>query len=550
MAELDSLIDSLLPQRGAQDVSYINDKHAATIQLRDTGGQGQGLFAERFISDRHPICSLGYPTMMAIDSDSIRTTCYHCLVITANPLPLPTRGVTNIALKICNGCQLARFCSRECQVSSWQSYHKYECKIMKKMQANLQPAVSRAVMRAVLLKDRNRMSNEEWDRIVGLTSHAHIIAARGRTPLTDMAEGIKHLTQSGMDVGTIQRLIFVMKFNAIQLPTPIHGAIGVMLDPLVSKINHSCAPNVSVHRAQNTMVSGWLNDANLSEERQTFAHVIPLRKIEKGEELLTCYVAPTQAVDTRKKKCMEDYLFECNCSLCQSDHKAATNLTGEQPSLCARYSQWISSVIRHLSRLGRDNSALERAAAAMSKSEQFLDHPTLYTTGDFADIAMGIIKEGLKAQALDEALINVLRLHFLVYPERFVGRQNPTILHTSFLMLDILDTLLGISTSAVAITDAKVEGSLQKLEARGIGRDSLRYWRHRICAGLRKTVEESPLDDLFVLVEEREEDMQASTAKLSDTERDDLKSVAEQSMRNLLGLKEGRWNVILQKTAW
>ena len=62
-------------------------------------------------------------------------------------------------------------------------------------------------------------------------------------------------------------------------------------------------------------------------------------------------------------------------------------------------------MIRHLSKLGRDNSALERAAAALSKSEQFLDHPTLYTTGDFPEIAMGIVKEGLKAQALDEALV-------------------------------------------------------------------------------------------------------------------------------------------------
>ena len=196
MAELDSLIDSLLPQRGAPDASYINDKDDSTIQLRDTSGQGQGVYAERSILDRHSICSLGYPTMMAIDSDSLRTTCYHCLIITASPLPLPTRGVTNIALKVCNGCQIARFCSRDCQVSSWQSYHKYECKIMKKMQVNLQPAIFRAVMRAVLLKDRDKMSNEDWNRIVGLTSHgAHNCCTRS---ITCDRHGRRHQTPNAV----------------------------------------------------------------------------------------------------------------------------------------------------------------------------------------------------------------------------------------------------------------------------------------------------------------------------------------------------------------
>ena len=117
----------------------------------------------------------------------------------------------------------------------------------------------------------------------------------------------------------IQKLFFIMKFNAIELPTPISGSIGIMLNPLIAKINHSCEPNLTFHRPQHTTVSGWMNSEELSEnQKRTFVEVIPLRDIEKGEELFNCYVVPTTSVATRKAKLLEDYQFECQCRLCHS----------------------------------------------------------------------------------------------------------------------------------------------------------------------------------------------------------------------------------------
>ena len=540
MAELDALIDSLIQQRDGPEVPYIDDKYVTALQLRQTPSKGQGVFAKQFLSVRNPICSLNYPTMMAIDTDFIPTTCYHCLVITETKLPLPCHGHTStpVALKTCNGCLFARFCNRDCQVNAWHAYHKYECKIFKKLQANQPSATLRAVMRIVLLQGRHVLPNQEWDRITRLVSHEHIRAARGRTNLTDMAEGIKLLTGSSMSTEMIQRLVFIMKSNATELPTPVHGGIGVMLDPLMAKFNHSCEPNISLHRPQHTMMNDWMSSTELSEdERKTFAHVIPLRDIREGEELLFCYVAPTVSVNERKRKCMEDYLFDCKCPKCSSDLKTVADLHEEQPSLRDRYQQWTTSVIRHLSRLGRDPSAVQKAAVAMYKSEPFLEYPVLYTTGDFPQMALGIIKEELEGQAFDEALVNVLRIHFLVNPERFVGRHNPTSIYTSFLMLDIFDAILDVSP------DDKRERWLNNLSIRGMSKSTLIYWRIRLCADLKKVIEDGTQKDLLALLEKSKIQMQDPSV-----ENESLNTNAEQEMRTILGLKEPRWKVVLQNS--
>ncbi|KIW95628.1 uncharacterized protein Z519_04213 [Cladophialophora bantiana CBS 173.52] len=548
MAELDALIDSLIQQRNAPEASYIDSRYENILKVEQIPGKGQGVFAKQFLSVKDPICSLNFPAMMAIDSDFLPMTCYHCLVVTESPLPLPGHGQTSLHLKICNGCRSARFCSKDCQVDAWHAYHKYECKIFKKLQNNLPPAILRAVLRVVLLKDRDVLPSDEWSRISQLVSHEQILAARGRSNLTDMAEGIKHLAASSMGIETIQRLIFIMKANATELPTPIQGGIGVMLEPLVAKFNHSCEPNLAVHRPQHTMISRWMSSTRLSDaERRTFIHVIPLRDIQQGEELLNYYIVPTASAKARRAKLMADYFFTCNCPKCLSDIKAATDLAAKQPSLPTQFDKWTESVERHLAPEKRSLDAFRKAAAGMDKSERFLEYPALYTTGKFPEMAMRLILEGLKQQALDEAVVNVLRIYFLVNPQRLVGRHNPTNIYTIFIMLDILDAILGISIPS-GVTGDKVESWLRDLSNRGLSKDGVIYWRHRICTDLRKRLDDSALTDLLSLVQKREEQAKQIIDNDRLAEGEGLKKRAEEEMRAVLGLKEQRWRDVMQET--
>lgn len=547
MAELDSLIDSLIQQRIAGEVSYLDDKENESLKVEQIPSKGQGVFAKQFLSVNNPICALRFPTVAAIDASFLQTTCYHCLIVTATQLPLQQSGLASVELKTCSGCLSARFCSRQCQVESWRAYHKYECKIFKKLRGNLPPTILRAVLRMVLLKDRDLLPEDEWNRIVSLTAHDEILAARGRSNITEMAESIKHLAESGMSVDMIQKLIFIMKFNAIELPTPIHGPIGVMLQPIVGKFNHNCEPNVALHRSQHTMTSNWMNSTELSEdERRTFGYIVPLRDIQPGEELLNCYVVPTVSVGERKAKFQADYFFECSCPRCQLDSTAATDLSNTQPTLQAQFEQWTKDVQRHLSRIGENPDAFQKAAAAMDKSERFLDYPVLYTTGDFPELAMTLVQEGVQAQALDAALINLLRTYFLVYPRRLIGRHNPTNIYSMFLILALLDAIIGISTAPEPAKDRRGKW-LTNLSDRGLDKASLFYWRCRLCADLRKRVEGSAVKDLLNLIEQLEERAKNFKDEDNSSQGETLEGRAEDGMRAVLRLKEPQWKSVLQE---
>ena len=548
MAELDSLIDSMLQQRNGSGKSSLEEKYADQLDIKQTFAKGQGVFAKRLFSINEPICSLSYPTMMAIDLDDLPRTCYECLFVTATKSPIPEYGYASTELKTCSGCNIARFCNRACQVKAWHAYHKYECKIFKKLQHNLPPAMLRAVLRIVLLKDRDKLSDDEWSLITSLTSHQQESATRVRSNLTDMAESIKYLAVSGMSIETIQQLVFIMKFNAVELPTPVYGSIGVMLDPLVGKINHSCQPNIAIYRPQHTMVSGWKDSTQLPEDkRKTFAELIPVRDIQEGEELLNCYVVPTVSVKDRKKRIKEEYFFGCNCSRCVSDTQAALDLTDQQSGLATQFERWTKDVDRHCSRIGHESNALSKAAAAMDKSNRYLEYPVLYTTGDFPQLSMRLIQEGLKSGAFDVALVNALRIYFFINPHRFVGRHNPTNIYTIFLILDIFDALLAVSIPP-GVTSDKVEKWLRNLSDRGISKDGLIYWRHRIREDLDKRLESTAAQDLLVLVKKREEQNLGRTVQKQDSEEEDTKISAEGEMRSALKLEEDTWKTALQQS--
>ena len=545
MDDMDSLLDSLMQKNRSSDVFYIDDKDVEKFEPKSISGDNEGMFAKQLLPVKDPICSLKYPTMMAIDADWLPTTCYHCLVVIASQLPIPTHGLASTKLQVCNGCKIARFCNRACQVASWHAYHKFECKIFKKLESNLPEPTFRAVLRAVLLKDRDLIPPEEWSRISNLTSADHIIASSGRTNVTSMAEAIKLLASSPMNTQEIQRLIFIMKLNAIELPTPIHGGVGVMLAPFVGKLNHSCEPNLSIHRPQRTMTSGWMTSPDLSEEqRNTLCYVVPLRDIQRGEELLTCYIVPTVSVHTRQSKLREDYFFECTCSKCQLDLDALTTLGEEHAEIAQQWNQWIATVTRHLSRLKKDSSALSKAAGAMDKSSRFLESPVLYTTGDYPQICIGLVLESLKAKMLDEALVNMLRVHFLVNTARFVGGANPTCLYTMGLVLDIFDVVLGVGKMK-GVEEGKRREWLRGLEERGMSDGGVAYWRRRMLVDLRKRLEGSAQKDLLVLVEQREE---SGKSLPSDGEQEETKATAEQEMRKVLGLEDAKWAAVLEES--
>lgn len=547
MDEMDDFLDSLMESKKPENVKYISSEDASRLEIRQTATEGEGIFAKSTLPTSEPICSLVYPTMMAIDAEFLQTTCYHCLIVTASPLPITSHGHTSADLKTCNGCLRARFCGRGCQLKSWHAYHKYECKVFKKIKDNFPPAMSRAVLRVVLLKGRNLLSDEYWNQVIALDSHEQILAGRGRSNLTDMAEGIKHLAESPLSTTMIQRLIFIMKANATELPTPAYGGIGVMLDPIIGKINHSCSPNLAVHRPQHTMSAGWNHSETLpKDQQQVFAQLIPLREIKEGEELQNCYIVPTASFKTRRAKLMEDYFFECKCSLCVSDEQVLTDLAKTQPEVRKQFEQWAQNTIRSIpQQIKNKPQTLDKGSAAMDKAEKFLNYPALYTSGDYPQIAMRLTLLGLNSEAYDVALVNMLRVYFLVNPFRLVGRHTPTETYTIFLLLDILDAVLELSDLPAGVT-VKPQTWQKKLKSRGLEKADLIHWRERIRADLTKRLNSSVARDQLVLLERSQGNAEKHSGFANATEASS--STAEEHMRQALKLQEAQWQTALENT--
>ena len=102
------------------------------------------------------------------------------------------------------------------------------------------------------------------------------------------------------------------KFLALQEMIEMHG-LNTLYPPLdgtafygtICRINHSCDPNVRV-----TYVN--------SESYGLQAHLLALRPINIGEELVQSYIDQFESF-TERQKALKDYGFSCSCSKCLTD---------------------------------------------------------------------------------------------------------------------------------------------------------------------------------------------------------------------------------------
>ncbi|CAK5272448.1 unnamed protein product [Mycena citricolor] len=95
---------------------------------------------------------------------------------------------------------------------------------------------------------------------------------------------------------------FVGKFttNTFALTDETLAPLGACVSPTVALLNHSCEPNAVV-----VFPTG---DGEM--------HVIALRNIQAGEEILTSYIDTTLPRHMRQEALLETYHFTCDCTLC------------------------------------------------------------------------------------------------------------------------------------------------------------------------------------------------------------------------------------------
>lgn len=259
---------------------------------------GNGLFAFKDVEQGESLVMTARPLVVALDSTRLKDTCANCFEWTTEHFqPHNIDEYKLPGLKTCVGCKTMRYCSKDCQADSWKREHKHFCKLLGKLQQKGSlPNAARAVLRML-----NIMQSPRAQHLVEMNSHLNEITRNGgerAETLLVMSTGIHEYSGTTLGVEIVQELFARVLTNSLTVYTSTFDPMGICVDPLFAKANHSCDPNC---------VAIW------DGPKLQFRSVKP---IKKGEELFISYIDPSQPYNRRKRELEDKFYFTCKCSKC------------------------------------------------------------------------------------------------------------------------------------------------------------------------------------------------------------------------------------------
>ncbi|KAF2099382.1 hypothetical protein NA57DRAFT_74883 [Rhizodiscina lignyota] len=165
------------------------------------------------------------------------------------------------------------------------------------------PHIVRAVMQVLIMEAKKVMSQEDAQALHQLESHFnHMRSTGGKwAEMSILARGAWTFsgTQSTFDIDTAEEMFSRLLTNCLTLVTPTFDPLGLVLDPLAARANHSCDPNAVV----------VMDGPELSFRT--------LKPIGKDEEIFISYIDVTNPFARRQDELKERYFFNCKCSKCR-----------------------------------------------------------------------------------------------------------------------------------------------------------------------------------------------------------------------------------------
>lgn len=179
------------------------------------------------------------------------------------------------------------------------------------------PKAVLACMELLSRRKQDLISDDDWKLLCRLQTHIDDFKQNGSYPNIElMAMGVSQfsLTQSMFDKDFVAAMyarvsspsyyscVFAddlkILSNSLTLITPTLDPLGIVLDPTLGHINHSCDPNAYI------MMEG----AELS--------IRSLRTINADEELYISYIDTTNPFSRRQNELLARWFFTCKCIKC------------------------------------------------------------------------------------------------------------------------------------------------------------------------------------------------------------------------------------------
>jgi hypothetical protein len=157
-------------------------------------------------------------------------------------------------------------------------------------------------MELLVRRKHKLIDDDSWVMLQALGSHLNDFMENGKYPgIQLMAQGTSEFsaTQNTFTKEFVAAMYARILSNALTLVTPTFDPLGIMVDPLLCHLNHSCEPNAYV----------VMDGAQVQ--------VRTLRELKKDEELFISYIDPTNPFARRQSELKERWFFTCGCTKCE-----------------------------------------------------------------------------------------------------------------------------------------------------------------------------------------------------------------------------------------
>ena len=297
--------------------------------VRDSPVGGKGLFAWKDVAAGEGINTIMRPLVLVLDTRRLADTCSNCLEWSSQVF---LRSIVDEyeppSLKACLGCKTMRYCSKKCQAESWKREHKHECKLLGKLQEKgALPNAARAVLRMLQIA-----AGPFGRELRQMKSHLNTITKNGgqrAENLLVLSTGIHEYSGTPFGIEFVQEMFALVLTNSLTHYTSTYDPLGIAVDPLAAKANHSCEPNCVV----------VCDGASL--------HFRTIKSIKKGEEIFISYIDPSQPFNRRQHELQDKFYFQCKCTKCALQFEAATDKFIQQPDA---HGDYLASAIHVLAR--------------------------------------------------------------------------------------------------------------------------------------------------------------------------------------------------------
>lgn len=224
-------------------------------------------------------------------------------------------------LQYCGACKINKYCSPDCKMEDWSNFHEKECIYLREYTctttfAEYPTTRERTILRMLLFCAK---SKSNYQRIMYLTSHLQEFISSQREPerkkitadtWKELRACFRRLNKFKQEVLTTSVTSYlkeldcsvlgaIMLVNALVMQNSFLEPTGLVFDPLLSLINHSCEPNVFF----------IFDDSKIK--------IVALTNLNKGQQIYVSYCYNSLPESLRRFDLKQRFFFTCQCKVCQ-----------------------------------------------------------------------------------------------------------------------------------------------------------------------------------------------------------------------------------------